>query len=1128
MIGSWLKRQANTKVPSHFSTQGVAVPKSVSKKVVSTQVSFELNPLNATMRSAMRSGLFAKSFRKAAPLMVASAALCGPGVWTADGGAWAAASVEVKAPVFTEGEFTQDTTNFSTATFNATTSDLVLVTNSAASWTGQWLNLSAPIAGATIVNVTTSINNHPDESNRSASGIQISGGDNDDTSGMDESVTINIAVNTTVKGSAQAILITPSTDLELVTINNNGTLSGSSSNVAVATAGVYTSAGQQALLGLTINNQEKGSISSLVGDGIKVAGVAGTVTVDNNGSISANSTTNLNVAAVSVSSSTAVSITNRASKTISSGNDGIRITGIANSVLITNEAGATISGISASGTKEGYGVRISTNWDTDVSNNDPAVNKTVSILNSGTISGDVAGVLIDGVGKSEDEQAGNATVYVNNSGLITGRSALRIQNVFESTGLNNISTGDVKVVNSGNLSGTSGPGLFIDNIDGYVDVNVTSTGRIEGYAIQSGDGTALKISDVGDYVKITNDGTIVGQQNNASASALAIDISGAARTVTIENQSGGSIYRSVNGTIPTDSRVIAVDQSDNATGNVSLSNAGNITGTIYLTSQNDSVRFDNTGTWKVSGDAFTANTDQGKSIVISNSGRLEIFANTTIGVSPGNVLTSFENNNGTIDLTVNSSSASSPRISVLTINTETFQGAVSGGASGPSKIVVDANLTGTVSSSSALVSDRVSISGKATGVTQVQIVDSASSIAGSHSAVGIEVVRTGDSTSESKAFELSGGPINKGLWQYDLFSTTEDVTDGEDTTTTTRVWRLASTPSEHAHELPVLQSAAQEAWHQSAAAWLDHTNNIRMRLDGGNAVKGGAWARVVGADVKRTNTNRYTQPASPYGNTISQQNDYNQDIYGVMFGADGAIDLANGGTWLLGLTGGVVQSKVGFTTSTTTMDYTAGSVGAYASYVQGGGFFNALLKGDIGSTDYKMSNGEGISANESFKTNAIGLMLDGGYRFRSGIAFIEPSLSVAAVNTNVKDKEFLATKVDFSNGNSLRTKLTLATGFSGSIGGTRWEPSLSLSAVNESGGENDVNLTSGGQDPVKVQDRQVKTYGQVGLGLKVIGAKGSSGFLMVEHAPSRSDNDATKGDAKRESTTVSAGVKVTW
>lgn len=1078
------------------------------------QVKFELNPLNATMRAALASRSFkSPKVLSALPVVISSSmALSGIALWVPSSEVKAAPSAKVEASILSVAN-----NNFSTVTNDASNSTLLIVTNatSATTWRSQWINLTIPDSYTTTLNVTTSVNDQGHittdaaaYANRSASGIVISGGNDTDGADLYESVTVNIDNGKTVAGGTYGISITPTVDIDGVTINNNGTIFGDSG------AGVHTSV-SGGLTGLTINNRN-GSISSRIGDGINVSGVAGMVTIDNNGSITANSTANLNVAAVSISNSNDVNITNRIGKSISSGNDGIRITGIANSVLITNEANATISGANVSGTREGYGIRIAEDWLTETSSN-VSVGKTVSILNSGTISGDVAGVLIDGVGKSETEQASNGTVYVNNSGLITGRTGLKIQNVFETTALNATSTGDVNIVNSGNLSGSAGPGLFVKNVDGYVKVNVTSGGRIEGYDVGGNDGTALTVSNVGDYVKITNNGTIVGQQNNASATANAIFVSNADRSVTIENQSGGVIRRNTDGSVPTSATVISVDQTANASGNLSISNAGNITGAISLSSPND-IRFDNTGTgtWKVSGsDAFNA---YGNTIVISNSGKVEIYGDTTIGNYQR--LSVFENNNGTIDLTVNSTNASSPQISTLTIYTSVFQGAVSGGASGPSNIIIDANLSGTASSSASLVADSIVINGNATGVTKVQIMDSAPGVAGSYAKAGITVVNVSDNTALPDAFVLKDGSINKGLWQYDLFSTSA----GEDA----RVWKLASVPSDHAHELPAMQTAAQETWHQSSAAWVDHTNNVRLKLDGGNNVRGGAWARVIGVDVKRENVNRFA--ASDYNAQTAHQTKYKQDIYGVMFGADGAVNTANGGTWLLGLTGGVVQSRVGFTSSSTRMDYTAGTAGAYASYVQGGGFFNALLKGDFGSTDYRMSNGAGISTDQRLQTNTLGLLLDGGYRFRSGVAFLEPSLSVAGVSSTIKDREFLATQVDFGNGNSLRTKLTLATGFSAAWGGSRWEPYLSLSAINESNGKNDVSLTSGGDEggTVQVRDKQVKTYGQIGLGLKVVGAKGSSGFIRIAHEPSISSNDANGSDAKRESTSVSAGMKLTW
>lgn len=1230
MIGSWLKRQANTKVPSHFSTQGVAVPKSVSKKTVPTQVSFELNPLNATMRAAFAtSPRSAGSLRKATPAIFCSLLGASGIVWTANN-ALANAPDPVSNPnsagvgtfLVDEGQLTnnsittddptaytvflqQNATNYSVSTNSSDLANFTVTVE---------VNVSSKVlidldgyANATnaTANATANLSNH--DLNFGALVVNASAADGFDNQSSKELVEVFVGGNNRVGNG---------------TIDTGINVIGGSTFQGVASLTITNDG--------TVRGNTLGSGANASGVSIGSSGIILSATVVNNG-------------------------------TIESGNDGIRVRGIGNSSLgyqdgfgsltIDNKAGKTINGDDTVGSREGYGVRVSSFW----SPGDDTVTSVygdVNVTNAGTINGVAAAILVEQVrgqtlidnsgriGRVDEasqtpvvgiqiRDVGNVglltdVVTITNrlSGIIEGTTGILISNVTSTTGVNE--SGDVSIVNegTGQILGTAGPAINIADVDddlrifnngtatvirgvsttdvtghgvvassigGFVEI--VNQGRIEGEnpidVTSPADG--IRLSSVTSYVSIVSNGTIRGYDDGVDLGSIsggvsivnrgtiearnddAIDLefvgtavqntsvsidnfgsliagSGSlpgskaitinevgsqgdltSSTVTIRNRSTGTIRNVASNS---NAEVISISNVDNsATNTVLIDNQGNITGQISISDVAGTVDFNNSGTWRVSGtNAFvgTTATGAGNAVTIRNTdgGVIQITGNSSISN-----ITTFENAGGLIDLTEDSNATST----TLNINFKgsTFRGQTVG-TNAESRIFVNADLSGTVSESN-LDSDYLYINdGTVTGVTKVTLEDTQPLVAGVYVPAGRTLIRVDNGlNTDSSQFVLSTGPVNKGLWQYDLFSTTvpdgEDYIDGNDGSTQNgfdRVWRIASSPSEYAHELPVLHSAAQESWHQSSAAWLDHTNNIRMRLDGGNAVKGGAWARVVGADIERKNTNRFTQPV--YNQVISQQNDYNQDIYGVMFGADGAIDMANGGTWLLGLTGGVVQSKVGFTTSTTTMDYTAGSVGAYASYVQGGGFFNALLKGDIGSTDYKMSNGEGISANESFKTNAIGLMLDGGYRFRSGIAFIEPSLSVAAVNTNVKDKEFLATKVDFSNGNSLRTKLTLATGFSGSIGGTRWEPSLSLSAVNESGGENDVNLTSGGQDPVKVQDRQVKTYGQVGLGLKIIGSKGSSGFLMVEHAPSRSDNDATKGDAKRESTTVSAGVKVTW
>ncbi len=224
---------------------------------------------------------------------------------------------------------------------------------------------------------------------------------------------------------------------------------------------------------------------------------------------------------------------------------------------------------------------------------------------------------------------------------------------------------------------------------------------------------------------------------------------------------------------------------------------------------------------------------------------------------------------------------------------------------------------------------------------------------------------------------------------------------------------------------------------------------------------------------------------------------------------------------------GATRSDISFSTSTTEMDLTAGSLGAYASYIgDKGGFFSAMLKGDIGTTDYEMDAGNGLTHNESFDTTSIGAMLDAGYRFRTGIAFFEPSLSVAAVSSDIEESTFLKTDVDFGSSDAVRTRLGFSTGVSATWGNTTWEPYFSVAGVNDSGSDNDVRLTSGGES-TSVQDTQAETYAEGTLGLRIVGAAGSYGYIQVDHTPSTSDDD-TLGNASRESTSVSLGLKITW
>lgn len=1037
---------------------------------------FELNPLNATMRAAFSENQKQKRLHKIGPACIFSLLAAGSAVWSPNPSdesgkrvfsaflsSAQATEVNISASSNSPGDF--NVTGYTGPTANVAGSVQVSTNASAATdLSKNGYNITVMRGGTTTVNVDHALNSNLTSQN--TFGLKLLGGDVE-SSDFGETVVVNVKAG--IYGTTEGLIVSPSSDLDSATIklNDGHSISASSSSPSIERAGV--------------------SVNGNVGIFVLEA-------------LNANSS-------------------------ISSGYDGVRVKGIAGYVSIMNDG--TISGSEKSGSLEGFGIRISSNWDTDAVSSETSVGNYVLIDNRGLIQGETAGVLVDGVGSASATES--ETVNITNSGTIQGQSGVVVRRVFEaSADAGASSTGDVKITNAdgGTIRGfheTNATGLRVDGVDGNVLVVNENGGLIiaDTTGASSTVGTAIAINDVEKTVKVQNTGEIVSE-----GTGYAVEVTNVAQKVELFNYKDGLIRNQSNVTSDMVIRVIQDDNNDEikSTGNVSVSNAGTIRGAVYLVgNESVSLTVERGGKWLVSGDGGAQNYGfqgvsglaGGDEVVIRNNGTIEIFGDTNF-----TGLTKFDNAGGVIDLTTDGSSSSVLTLEFGSLGNTFYGSRTENGAE--SLVKLDADLSGSVTANNlrggedAPRFDQLVIQDEAVGTTKIEINDLAPTAPGVNVRIG-ETLVTAFDESEDSAFVLKDGPINKGLWQYDLYA--RDTGNNKE-------WRLASAPSEHAHELPVMQSAAQEAWHQGAAAWLDHTNNVRMRLEEGNAVKGGAWARVVGADIERKNLNRGTQ--SEYGTAYSHQNNYEQDIYGVMFGADGAIELANGGTWLLGLTAGVTQSKVNFTTSTTDMDYTAGSVGAYASFVRGGGFFNALLKADMGSTDYKMSNGNGISANESFQTSAFGVMLDGGYRFRSGVAFIEPSVSVASVSAKIKDKEFLATNVDFSNGTSLRTKLTLATGFSAAWGGTHFEPYLALSAVHESDGENEVSLTSGGESAVQVKDKQVETYGQVGLGLKVVGSKGSSGFLKVEHAPSASDNDTTKGDAKREATTVSAGVKLTW
>jgi hypothetical protein len=501
-----------------------------------------------------------------------------------------------------------------------------------------------------------------------------------------------------------------------------------------------------------------------------------------------------------------------------------------------------------------------------------------------------------------------------------------------------------------------------------------------------------------------------------------------------------------------------------------------------------------TGTWTLGGNGTDGDFFvRAATTTLTNAGTINVAGDLDLYTTGSFTF----NNSGTIDMTADSGAFSTMSMSNDSSNV-IFNGA--GGT-----IKVDALLGSSAGTTPASQNDKIEIDGIANGVTTIHVTDSSPTVAGVNNPVGSTVVTVTDDSTLPGAFVLSNGPINKGLWQYDLYNGVDE--EGNKT------WRLASVPSSHAFELPQVISAAQNVWFLGADAIQERSQELRLAE--GERANGGVWAKVLGARDQSFVNNSYTLD----GKTSAYNTDSTQTIGGLLIGADGAINLESGGQWLLGAMFGGSNAKQKFSATNSKSDNDSATVGLYANYVgSNGGFVNFLIKGDFGSADYSVNNGTGISATQKISTNSVGGQIQTGYRFASPYAFIEPVLSIGTVSVASDTFRMLNTEVT-TKGTSTRGSLGFNTGFTVPVGGLTLSPVFSAKYVSDFSGDNTTGLISGDQPVVNVTDTRTKNFGQYGLTLKVAGSKsGSYGYVKVQH----------DSGSSTESSSATAGLKVVW
>ena len=796
------------------------------------------------------------------------------------------------------------------------------------------------------------------------------------------------------------------------------------------------------------------------------------------------------------------------------GDDAINVTNFINNGNISvtsNEDGTLNAGDDAVDiTKLGGSGQINVTLGADATAADDGVTifRTLSGANGGGINDISVGLADD---KTLTATNGNgidiSTPFANNDVKVnvgTGSSVLADNGTaVQVTGFSLLGDNNVTITNAGLVQGDGT--LFDPTIrvatDG--DVNINNTGTIQ----SDGGSTFASViqSLAGGSNTVQNDGTITGNMQLAAVGANTVNNTSS----TTWNTSGLNLYVSATGNEVNNTStgtinagpftVFAMIGPTNA-----INNAGEFNSTglnVYGMLGNDNA-VNNSGSFNVTGfTQFLGGNFIGQNLAFNNNGGVLSMQNGTSGygfVTPVDLgFVDYGNDIGDV-----------VQIGVPNTTGNSFNG------SGYSRYAIDTFLAAATTSAS----DLLIVNGDTTGVTALQVNDTNAG-PGAYNPTGILVAHI-EGNSDPDAFYLEGGPIDKGLFTYDLYRVQVSSFD----------WLLASTPDQTFFELPHLITAAQNMWHNSAGVWLDRTADLRSAATEKCAMMGsikdstpvcsrsvtpGAWAKVLGNTTEREQNYSWTI----LGKTSNFEVKSNQDGYGIVGGYDFGHETANG-AWMIGAMGGYVASSLDFDGSTTDVDYRTGLVGAYATWIEGGLFIDGKVMANIGKYEYANYTNTGLSTQDKQDVLSVGGVIDTGYRMNYAGGFIEPGATLSYVEADLDNATIYGTTVNFEDGNSLRGRLGLRVGTSFVSGGHKVEPFIGASAWHEFEADNKATLSSGGYDLTAADDAG-GTFGEVTGGLNVfsLGADGVSGFVK---------GNAQFGEDNLRGYAGSAGLRVNW
>ncbi|WP_033455572.1 autotransporter TcfA, partial [Bordetella bronchiseptica] len=202
------------------------------------------------------------------------------------------------------------------------------------------------------------------------------------------------------------------------------------------------------------------------------------------------------------------------------------------------------------------------------------------------------------------------------------------------------------------------------------------------------------------------------------------------------------------------------------------------------------------------------------------------------------------------------------------------------------------------------------------------------------------------------------------------------------------------------HTLSAPASAAVSLASSSHGVWQAEMNALSKRMGELRLtpVAGGVWGRAFG---RRQDVD----------NRVARE--FRQTISGFELGADTALPVADG-RWHVGAVAGYTNGRIKFDRGGTGDDDSV-HVGAYATYIEDGGFYmDGIVRVSRIRHAFKVDDAKGRRVRGQYRGNGVGASLELGKRFTwPGAWYVEPQLEVAA---------FHAQGADYTASNGLRIK----------------------------------------------------------------------------------------------------------